>query len=213
MLASCACPSAFSSGSGSLNVAQARPVKTDTFNGMGGASMKLLTGASRARRRSVEPPSARAAAFLKVSTVDGRLRIGCATCCASLARAPHSISLSPSANAFWRVEARGTTLRGSGPVSRTMRASATAACPSIAAWCSCVYRTTRLWPLAAGARPCRTCNFDSGRLRSRSTGCNASTCASSSTCPSPRRADSAARSRRCAPPGQARRRPTPGSLG
>ena len=178
MVASCARPSSFTSGSDSVTLAKARPSVMDRFSGVRGASVRLL--GLFLPVSSDEVLTAEVAAFFSVPTVAGRLRTISATFCAWLPSTPRSISVMSSLKVRGRLLGTASMARGSGDTSRMALASATAAWPSTAAWCSCVYSATRFWPWNDGARPSKTWNFHSGFLRSSSTGCRRDTAASSS---------------------------------
>ena len=136
MVASCARPSAFSSGSGTVTQAKARPSVTDAFSGVRGARLRLPEPGLPVS--SDEVLMAADAALFSVPTVWGRLRTIWATFCAWLPSTPRSISVMSSRKVRGRLEGVASMLRGSGVTSRMALATATAACPSTAAWCSCV---------------------------------------------------------------------------
>ena len=131
MVASWARPSSFSSGSGSVTVAKARPADTDALSTVRGASVRLFGPFFPVN--SDIPPTADEAAFFSVPTVAGKLRTISATFCAWLPITPRSISVISSRNTFCRRDGLMSSGRGTGVVSRMALASATAAWPSTAA--------------------------------------------------------------------------------
>ena len=136
MVAPWARPSSFSSGSGMVTLAKARPSVTDTFSGVRGASVRLPGPFWPVT--SDEALTAVEAALLRVFTVPGSLRTISATCWAWLPSTPRSISVISRRKARGRFDGVASMARGSGVRSRIALASATAACPSTAAWCSWV---------------------------------------------------------------------------
>ena len=154
MVAACTRPSAFNSGSDSVTVAKARPGVMDTFSGVRGASVRLLTPFLPVSNCELE--TAEDAAFFSVPTVAGSLRTISATFCAWLPSTPRSISVISSRKILGLLDGTTSISRGSAVTSRMALASATAAWPSTAAWCSWVYMATRLAPLGEGARPSNT---------------------------------------------------------
>ena len=183
MVAPCTRPSAFNSCIGSVTLANARVGVIDMFSGVRGANVKLL--GPELPLSSDEVLIAVPAAFFSVPTVAGRLRTISATFCAWLPSTPRSISVIPRRKVRGRLDAGASIVRGTGVTSRIALASATAAWPSTAAWCSWVYMATRFLPSGDGARPSKMWNFHSGFLRSSSTGCRRDTAACSSGMPAP----------------------------
>ena len=183
MVAPCARPSALSAGSESVTLAKARPSVIELLSTVRGARPRLLTPFLPVTSEDCETNSL--AAPVKVPTVDGKSRTICATFCAWLPSAPRNISVISRRKVFCLDEATMASSRGSALTSMITLASATAAWPSTAAWCSLVYSATRRAPFVDGARPSKTWNFHSGFLRSSSTGCSSLTAASSAGSPAP----------------------------
>ena len=135
-VAPCRRPSAFNSCSGNETAAKARPLVTEAFRRVRGASPRLplrflpvtisLRDATCVAADESDP------------TAPGSARISCAICCTSLPMAPEIISTSPSSKRLTRPELRASSGAGLGLKSRIALASATAAWPSTAAWCSWV---------------------------------------------------------------------------
>jgi len=177
-------------------VANARVSEMVPFRRVRGARPRLLTllfaGAASPFTRAhivatVSPialPAVRAATCEIAPTAAGRAFTRLPTWSSWCDSAPRSIVVIAS-GPMRRRTGRAAISRGLGPRSRMACASATAAWPSTAAWWSCVYSAKRFSPSGPGARPSKTWNFHSGRLRSSSTGCSAPTCASSSAMPLP----------------------------
>ena len=189
-MASLALAKALSSASGRLTLAKARLALTLTLKIVRGARLRLLTDSpSASPLTSLLPFKACPNAPPSVESVAGNDLTMLATCAASLAKAPRSISEMPSRVTCSRLDGLAPKSRPVGSRSRITWPSATAAWPSTAAWWNCEYSPTRLRPLAPGARPSSTWNFHSGLLRSSSTGCSLPTAASISALPSPWRAD------------------------
>ena len=184
MVAPWARPRSFSSRSGSVALAKARPAVTDTLKGVRGASVRLPGPLRLPPSMGVVATTSPAASF-SVPTVLGSSRRMCATLLAWLAITPRSISVMSSLNTFCRREGLISSARGTGDRSSSALASATAAWPSTAAWCSWVYSATRRRPFGPGARPSKTWNFHSGRSRCSSCVCSRATSASSSGMPAP----------------------------
>ena len=155
MVAPWARPMIFSSPSGSETRANARPSVTLALSTVRGASVRMpgRLPAWPLPPSSAEPAAARAAASFSVPTVEGSSRTMLAIFCACEPITPRSISVMSSLKIFGRPELCASIARGSADTSRIALASATAAWPSTAAWCSCEYIPTRLWPSAEGARP------------------------------------------------------------
>ena len=136
IVASWALPSALSSRSGKVTAAKARPAVSETLKGVFGASVRLLTPGLPPS--NFELPIAVRAAPPRVPSVEGSSFTIAETCDIWLASAPRSISAMSRRKTFARFEAAASMTRGCGVTSRIAFASATAAWPSTAAWCSWV---------------------------------------------------------------------------
>ena len=196
-LALCLRRVAFNAASGRLIDANARVAETVVLSRVRGASARLLTRLPRAAApcplmRDITdarvPPAVSPTFCVAICdstlTVPGIAFTASNTSPAWLPSTPRSMSARPSSRRTLPRRCWSTS-RPAGLRSRMAWPSATAACPSTAAWCSCVYIAKRLVPPGPSARPSNTWNFHSGRLRSSSTVCSRPTCASSSACPLP----------------------------